>query len=260
MLMKLLFEGRFDDYLRDAAVGDGALVFVHVPKTAGSSLRAELAARLQPDINIEVDYTDTTRLFRDKMDDAVRDFLAGPAERIRFASGHLMGRHVAQMRTAMRNARFVTFLRDPVDRVVSDYRYQRSPKHPPHPQFREKYPTLEAYLEFKGDRNKAAQHLIAPPVYAGRDPEECVAYMLRTYDFVGVQDMYPISFRVLTALVGEPGWPKLRENVNRDEEEAPVSADLAAQVRAANALDAALYEAIFPRWRAIRDALARHLA
>jgi hypothetical protein len=162
MLMELLFQGRFDEYLREAAVGDGALVFVHVPKTAGSSLRGELAARLQPDINIEVDYKDATRLFRDKMDDAVRDFLAGPAQNVRFASGHLMGRHVAQMRTAMANARFVTFLRDPVDRVVSDYRYQRSPKHPPHPQFREKYPTLEASLEFKGDRNKAAQHLIAP--------------------------------------------------------------------------------------------------
>jgi hypothetical protein len=259
MLMELLFQGRFDEYLRQAAVGDGAMVFVHVPKTAGSSLRGELAARLQPDVNIEVDYKDTTRLFRDKMDDAVRDFLAGPAQSIRFASGHLMGRHVAQMRAAMGNARFVTFLRDPVDRVVSDYRYQRSPKHPPHPQFREKYPTLEAYLEFKGDRNKAAQHLIAPAVYAGRDPEECVEWLLRSYAFVGVQEMYPISFRVLTALVGEPAWPRLRENVNRDEEEERVTPELAAAVRAANPLDAALHDAVFPRWRAIRDALAQYL-
>ena len=259
MLMTLLFEGRFADYLREAAVGNGAVIFVHVPKTAGSSLRGELAARLQPDMNIEVDYNDATRLFRDKMDDAVRNFLAGPAEHIRFASGHLMGRHVAQMRSAMQGARFITFLRDPVERVVSDYRYQRSPKHPPHPQFREKYPSLEAYLEFKGDRNKSAQHLIAPAVYAGREPEECVDYLLRAYDFVGVQEMYPLSFRTLTALIGEPAWPKLRENVNRNEEEENLSPELAAEVREANAIDAALYEAVFPRWRAIRDALAAHL-
>jgi hypothetical protein len=71
--------------------------------------------------------------------------------------------------------------------------------------------------------------------------------------------MYPLSFRVLTALVGDPSWPRLRENVNRDEEEARVTPELAAQVRAANVLDAALYDAVFPRWRAIRDALARHL-
>lgn len=260
MLMHLLFEGRFDDYFRNAAVGDGACIFVHVPKTAGSSLRGELAQRLHPDVNIEVDYTDTTRLFRDKMDDAVTRFLAGPAATVRFASGHLMGRHVAQMRAALSNARFVTFLREPVERVVSDYRYQRSPKHPPHEGFREKYPTLEAYLGFRGDRNKMAQHLIAPGVYAGRDPEECVDYLLRTYDFVGVQDMYPISFRTLTALIGAPAWPKLRENVNRDEEEERPPKDLVAQVRQANALDVALYDAVAPRWRAVRDALAKHLA
>jgi len=71
--------------------------------------------------------------------------------------------------------------------------------------------------------------------------------------------MYPLSFRTLTALIGEPAWPKLRENVNRNEEEENLSPELAAEVREANAIDAALYEAVFPRWRAIRDALAAHL-
>ena len=93
----------------------------------------------------------------------------------------------------------------------------------------------------------------------GRDPEECVEWLLRSYAFVGVQEMYPISFRVLTALVGEPAWPRLRENVNRDEEGEEVTPELAAAVREANALDAALHDAVFPRWRAIRDALAQYL-
>ena len=171
--MELLLAGRFDAYFSAAALGDGALIFVHVPKTAGSSLRGELVRRLAPAVDIVVDYTDMTRLFRDKMDDAVKAFLAGPAAAARFATGHLMGRHVAEMRTMLPQARFFTFLRDPVERVLSDYRYQRSPKHPPHEQFKAKYPDLPAYLDFKGDRNKAAQHLIAPAVLAGRDPEEC---------------------------------------------------------------------------------------
>jgi hypothetical protein len=38
-----------------------------------------------------------------------------------------------------------------------------------------------------------------------------------------------------------------------------VTPELAAAVRAANVLDSALYDAVFPRWRAIRDALAEHL-
>jgi hypothetical protein len=47
--------------------------------------------------------------------------------------------------------------------------------------------------------------------------------------------------------------------VNRDEEEERVTPELAAAVRAANALDTALHDAVFPRWRSIRDALAQHL-
>ena len=261
MLMDMLFAGRFAEYLREAAFGDAPCIFVHVPKTAGTSLRAELAQRLQPDVNIEVDYTDTTRPFRDKMDDAVTAFLAGPAAVARFASGHVMGRHVAEMRAAMPGARFITFLRDPVQRVVSDYLHQCSPRHPGHERFRETFPSLDAYAGFTGEANKAAQHLVSAAVYAARDPEECVDYLLRTYAFIGVQEMYPISFRTLTALIGEPAWPNLRENVGMgDATDREVSPDLAQRIRAANPLDAALYDAIFPRWRKIRDALTRHLA
>lgn len=257
--MELLLAGRFDEYFRAAALGDGTLIFVHVPKTAGSSLRGELVRRLQPAEDIVVDYTDMTRLFRDKMDDAVKAFLAGPAATARFATGHLMGRHVAEMRTMMPQARFVTFLRDPVERVLSDYRYQRSPKHPPHEQFRAKYPDLPAYLDFKGDRNKAAQHLIAPAVLAGRDGEECADYLLRSYAFVGLQEIYDLSFRALTRLIGATAAPTLRVNVNRDEPEEPVTPDIVARIRAENAIDAALYDAVAPRWQAIAPSLEAFL-
>jgi hypothetical protein len=259
MLMNLLFDGRFDDYRREAAIGDSACIFVHVPKTAGTSLRAELAARLQPDVNIEVDYNDTTRLFRDKMDDAVTAFLQGPAAVTRFASGHVMGRHVAQMRAGLPGARFVTFLRDPVQRVVSDFRHQRSKRHPGHERFRATFPTIEDYASFRAEANKAAQHLISPAVYAARDPNECVEYLLRTYAFIGVQEMYPISFRTLTALIGEPAWPSLRENVGAGGVEEEITTALVARIRQANALDCALYDAVFPRWRKIREALAAFL-
>ena len=259
--MELLLAGRIDAYFSAAALGDGALIFVHVPKTAGSSLRGELVRRLAPAVDIVVDYTDMTRLFRDKMDDAVAAFLAGPAAVVRFASGHVMGRHVAQMRAAMPEARFITFLRDPVERVVSDYLHQRSPRHPGHERFRETFPRLEDYAAFRPEANKAAQHLISPAVYAARDPEECVEYMMRTYAFIGVQEMYPISFRTLIALAGEPAWPSLRENVGTgDAADREVPPELATRIRAANPLDAALYDATFPRWRKIRDALSLHLA
>jgi hypothetical protein len=262
MLMDLLFEGRFDSYFRDAAIGDDLCVFVHVPKTAGTSLRGEIAQILQPDINIAVDYTDTTRSFHERMDEAVEMALVEAAtSHLRFASGHILARHVSRIRARVPNAKFVTFLRDPVARVISDYRYQRSPRHPVYQDFIAKVPDLDAYLELRAERNKTAQHLVPADILLGGDPAECVDYVMRTYAFIGVQEMYPISFRTLTTLCGERRWPKLRENVNSENEaERNVSHEVAQRIRALNPIDCAIYDAIFPRWQQVRDRLAKYLA
>jgi hypothetical protein len=262
MLMQLLFDGRFDEYFSRAAVGADPCVFVHVPKTAGTSLRGEIAQILQPDVNIVVDYTDTRRSFHDRMDEAVDAYLAETAvSPIRFASGHILGRHVVRIRAALPKARFVTFLRDPVHRLISDYRYQRSPRHPVHAEFIAQVPNLDAYLAIRTERNKIAQHLVAPDVLLGGDVAECVDYVMRNYAFIGVQEMYPISFRVLTTLLGAPAWPKLRENVNTDNDaERQVPMDVVERIRAANEIDVAIYDAIFPRWQAVRESLAKRLA
>ncbi len=259
--MNLLFEGDFEDYFREASLTAGPCVFVHVPKTAGTSLRGEIAQILQPDVNIVVDYTDTSRSFHERIDEAVENFLAEMHVRpARFASGHILARHVTRIRSRLPKARFITFLRDPVARLVSDYRYQRSPRHPVHKEFIARVPSLEAYLDILSEQNKAAQHLVAPNVLLGGDIEECVEYVLSTYAFIGVQEMYPLSFRTLTTLVGQPSWPKLRENVNSESgAEGEVSPELAARIRAANPIDTAIYDAVFPRWQRIRDSLAAYL-
>jgi hypothetical protein len=261
MLMELLFQGRYDDYLRAASIGDGICIFVHVPKTAGTSLRAELAQRLQPDVNIVVDYTDTSRTFHERMDEAVENFLArAQASGVRFASGHILARHVLRIGAKLPQARFITFLRDPVDRAVSDYRHQRSPRHPIHADFIARVPDFEAYLALRSEQDKAAKHLIRPEILRTRDPAACVDCMLRTYDFIGVQELYSLSFRTLTALIGASASPQLRRNVNSDTETAcEVTPELAARIREANPIDSALYDAVFPRWQAMRDAIARHL-
>ncbi len=263
MMMDLLFAGRIDEYLREAALGPNALcLFVHIPKTAGTSLRTELAGVLQPDANIVVDYTDTSRSFHDRMDDAVEMFLADArVSRPRFASGHILARHVNRIRGACPGTRLVTFLRDPVARVISDYRYQRSPRHPVHADFIARVPSLEAYLGIRAERNKMVQHLVPADILLQADPEECTDYVMRNYAFVGVQEMYPISFRTLTTLIGAPSWPKVRENVNSENEaERQVPAETALQIRAANALDQALYDRVLQGWQAVREKLAQQLA
>ncbi len=267
MLMELLFAERAEMYLRQAAAaGTGPCIFVHVPKTAGTSLRAEIASFLTPEVNITVDYRDTTRSFHLRMDDAVTRFLEGAALRpVRFASGHILARHVEQIREALPDARFVTLLRDPVERVVSDYRYQRSPRHPLHREFAARVPTLADYVALKPEANKMATHLAPAPVVSRGDAAGVIHYVLRRFLFVGLQDLYPLCFRTLTTILGSPRSPSLRENVNDgtgpegEAQDREVTPELASRIRAANPLDVALYEHFDRGYRVVQAQLARHL-
>ena len=69
-MLGLLFEKRFDEYFAAFRQDLGLLVFSHVPKTAGSSLRAEIARVLKPEANIFLDYNDKTRTYMQGLDDA----------------------------------------------------------------------------------------------------------------------------------------------------------------------------------------------
>ena len=260
--MELLLAGEIDGFLAAAAPGDAPLVFVHAPKTAGTSLRAELAARRQPEVHITVDHADTSRRFADRMDAAVQAFIEqAEAAPVRFASGHLLGHHLPLIAAALPGARFVTLLRDPVARLLSDYRYSASPRHPNHAAFLARVPSFAAYVERASERNKMAQHLLPPELVQRADPADCVAALLRRYAFVGVQEMYPISFRVLTALLGRPAWPSLRENVGpADGPPMEVPPALVARIRELHAVDVALHAHVRRGLVAIRDRLAARLA
>lgn len=262
MLMQALFEGRVADYLRDAALGMEPCVFVHIPRTAGTSLRIELAALLQPNVNIVVDSADNVSNFRAQMDDAVDRFMreARPIG-IRFASGHFLARHVARLQAHFADARFVTLLRNPVDRVVSDYRHQRSHRNPLHKQFAARFPTLMDYVDFAPEQNKMARHLVPEPILNGGGAPASIAYIMRAYAFVGLQEMYEISFCTLAALSERPTWPSLRANVNEDdEEERRVTTALAQRIREANRLDLAIYDHFHARLAGAAPALTAALA
>ncbi|WP_203072662.1 sulfotransferase family 2 domain-containing protein [Falsiroseomonas ponticola] len=262
MLMEVLFERPVTDYLRDAAIGTDPCVFVHIPKTAGTSLRTELAALLEPSASIAVDAADGRPDFRARMDDAVEQFLkdGGPAG-IRFVSGHLLARHAARLRSHYTDARFVTLLRNPVDRVVSDYRHQRSPRNPLQADFTARFPTLKDYVDFAPEQNRMARHLVPDPLLASGRAAACIAYIMRAYAFVGIQEMYEVSFLTVTALSGRPRLPSLRINVNEDDEdERRVTTAMAQYIGQANRLDVAIYDHFHARLAGAAPALSAVLA
>ena len=254
-----LLDGRFTAWLAAPDPPTPLWLFVHVPKTAGSSLAADLGALLPPYRSIHIDHTDRSRPAPDRYDDATDAFLARQAmDPCRFASGHVQFRHVRRILDGVPGTRLFTMLREPIARLVSDYLYQRSPMHPLAAEMRARIPDFAAFIELKGQRNRAARHLL-PPNVAEAEPEVALGMLRDRYAFIGIQERYALSFRALALLVvgspARPGAPK-RVNDGATAEKAAVMAALdntALRTRIAdlNALDIALYQAVAADWAKI---------
>jgi hypothetical protein len=262
-----LLAGRFDAYFSAAHANDPLWLFVHVPKTAGSSLNGELQPIMSPYHHIfinyaELDPSEATQGYEQLFDRAVDRFIEkAQAKRFRYCTGHINGAQVRRIVASVANVRPITLLREPVSRYISDYRYQRSTMHPGHEQFRAEYPRIEDYLRLESDWNKTATTLLPPDIRATGDAQACVDWLTSTYSFIGVQEMYGLCLHVLSWFAGVPKRSRVRRRINdpTPDNEVVLSYDLQDEIRTRNALDVALYDAIAPRFMAISDPLTTYL-
>jgi len=261
MSMRLLLDGDFKRYFDPMRTMGALWLFQHVPKTAGSSLREEIGGALRenrPATNIHVDGMDPAIPFHERLDLAVEAFATRCGDNAyRFASGHIFARHVARIRAAAPQTHLFTFLRDPVSRFVSDYRYQRSPMHPGHEVFQRDVPTLEAFLARGWTANQMAQYLLPLELVRARDPARALDYLLDNFEFVGLQDDYDASFRILARLIGIEREPSHHARTNPPTPDNPAEIDpaLAARIEAAHALDRALFDGVRTRLDAVKGEL-----
>jgi hypothetical protein len=265
---RALLEGRFAAWLAPGPPPP-LWLFVHVPKTAGSSLAAELAALVPPYRSIHIDHTDRSRPAPERYDAVTEAFLAlQAAEPCRAASGHVQFRHWQRIVQALPGTRLITMLREPTARLVSDYLYQRSPMHPLAAEVRARIPDFAAFIELKGQQNRIARHLLPPKLARDNDVDGALAFLRGRYAFIGVQERYALGFRALTALLaGRPRLPAAepkRVNDGAREEKAVVmreleSPALRARIAELNGFDMAVHAAIAADWDRIADPLGAWL-
>jgi hypothetical protein len=263
MTAQILFSGDFKSYFEDMLKRQALWLFVHVPKTAGSSLNGELVPILAPSYHIFVDYTQVEqRPFNEMLDESVERFIAAArAKRYFYCTGHILAHHVAHIAQALPDVQPLTLLRDPVTRYVSDYRYQCSDMNPGNAQFRAAHPTIDSYIDLLHEHNKAAIHLVPDALREAGAAGPCIDHILAKYGFVGIQEQYALSLRLITTLAGNPKRPKVFKRVHAPtaENEIVLTAEQEHRIRAANALDIAIYEDMAARFRAISAALEVYL-
>lgn len=260
MSMRKLFDGDIEGYFNDNADFDKAFwFFVHIPKTAGSSFRSELAAALRPNANITLNYALDGESFESWRKNAVKRFLAEhETKQHRFASGHIMNGLLGDLRTVEPNTRMVTMLRHPADRLISDFRYARTPMHPPYQEFIKRYPTIQDYIAAPESADKMAVFLESTPNQPAKD---LIAELEQTFSFVGLTEMYPLTRRTLFSLLNINAGPVEHKRKTEDtaDNRVEVTAELREQIIKANPRDMALYRHFRAGWVAQREKLVEHL-
>ncbi len=258
--LRALFEGRFQEYVELVADDGRALwVLLHIPKTAGSSFRAEMAQALRPQINVHINHHDLSVPPHVQMDQAFDRFLATHAEQpYRFASGHFTNRHAAQVLERAPQSRLLTVLRHPVERVISEYRYQRTEAHPSHRDFCARFPTFRDFYNAPLAQNAMTRYL-APQ--GGGDADAAIEFVCANYSFVGLVEMYPLTVKTVFALLGYDHRPRLHIRKTSDLTEDPleVSDDDRREIRALNHDDLAVFGFFTEKLKRVRDGFINHL-
>lgn len=224
------------------------IIFVHIPKTAGSSLKTSISQIFESH-DIFFDYSkplSKSRLLREAECIGASIFSRNPH---RVIYGHFLAGKYADLGWQFRrreNCTYITFLRDPLQRAVSHYHFWRRVEDSEHRVWRkmiEENWSLEEFLLSKEHQNFFSQFLWRFPI--------------SNFDFVGVAEYFDQSVEMLGHIV-----PKLRgltvtaSNANPGKEmndRYRVDPELAKMFARRNAKDYSLYRSVVEKFLKQRE-------
>jgi hypothetical protein len=236
------------DERRDQATpSEGVLIFLHIPKTAGSTVLRILEH--------EYGHDGVLKLYDSVFGDEVAALRADELGRTRVVAGHFyFGVHSRLTGPC----RYVTFLRDPLDRVVSHYEFARRwPDHYLHEPASKM--NLADYVRFCGaaEPNNDQTRLLAGREMAssnGASSPAMLSVAKRNLDFhaaVGLTEAFDASLVLMRRVFG---WRRpfyVSHNVgDRARQEAQLPRNAREVIEAHNALDVELYQYARERFRA----------
>jgi hypothetical protein len=231
----------------DGAIDDPTVLFLHIGKTAGATMRRALRRQFPERLVLEL-RAPTVRPGRLRRDGAIEHFASLPEPeraRPRLIVGHFTyGLHEVVPRPCV----YVTLLREPVALVLSQYHHvRRHPGHVLHERAKA-YPDLRSYvdsglsLEMDNSQTRALAGDTTTP-FGGCTPamlDAAKEHLERSFRVVGITERFDESLVMMRLAFG---WDRLRYspiNVNRSARE-PVSQQDLELVASRNELDVELY-------------------
>jgi Sulfotransferase family len=136
-------------------------------------------------------------------------------------------------------------LRDPVDRLVSDFAAQKTSKQL----------TADNFLEFAknpANQNTHLQFLCPKGMWK---PNDCIEFIQDRFDFIGIAEDLPMTLKMFYAIHGarfyanSTEWEKARQQFSRDN----LSANLIHTVAQLNAVDYEIFRYFHDRFIALKE-------
>ena len=194
------------------------VIVIHIPKTAGSSLRANLSlakCTIHEDdrVVIGIDWPIASLPYFEGLAQHARQrlpelFLPG----FQVMSGHFRYRDIVPVLGALRpQISLVTFLRDPIKRTISDYIYSSSPRHEGRDAFVADYPSFEAYCKNTGEMNKQFDYLRP---FTSAPLDVTIENVRRNIDFIGRTEQFDQDYSKLVDVLGIPDLTAEAENIS----------------------------------------------
>ncbi|TGN68021.1 hypothetical protein E4L95_02920 [Paracoccus liaowanqingii] len=254
MKFRRLRPDTWDAYNKNHEEFNGLWIFQHVPKTAGSSITAALSSHAAPYINISPDRNSPISIRKQYREMAATTSLDRDGRPMRSVSGHLWRADVDMLLERAPHARLFTFVRDPVRRVISDYRYSRTPAHAQWQEQISAYPNLDNYIEDSpAVRNKTVFFLTGE---RDGDAAEVIPWIMGRFDYIGLLEEMEMSHTILSRLL-RLGKSKVEHRRSTEalpqNAEVPTPAQLA-RIRKMNDLDLALFRKVMVTHNRIREA------
>lgn len=222
-----------------------SLVFVHIPKTAGTTFQTILSGVYRGAATCPV-YPGW---------EAVRPEILARSwgSKLALVGGHFpYGLHAdPDMKSLLhKKINYITFLRDPVARVVSHFNHVMYAGDPAHAEIVAEYPTIEKFIDHPWARNVQTNFLLGFGLQFDDDPATAIrdaAAVLRSrFKVVGLSERFDESLILCAEAFGWELPTHTPANRAVDRARALRVEDLdesvVARIRAANRCDIALYE------------------
>lgn len=220
------------------------IFFIHIPKCAGTTLHHIIEQQYEPEEIYTVPAVDWQE---DCYYDLKDKWSSDMKKRIRVVKGHMLyGWHTAFGDDPFT---YITFLRDPVDRIASLYHFSKNSNGAHYlAQEAEKYSLAEfAVLKHLELRNYMVRSVAGMPSWAGdlqldtRVLELAFHHLARDFSFVGIIERFADGIEALSNKMGWRGWDGEALNVNPHNH---VMEDARRVILEHNQLDLELYEAV----------------